>query len=153
VILEMRAVVQRVKKAAVEVDDNLTGEIGPGLLVFLGVGKNDNQEDADYLMEKIINLRIFEDEAEKLNLSAADLDKEILVVSQFTLFGDCRKGRRPSFFDAAPPEEAEKLYEYFLNQIKKTELKIADGKFQAMMDVSLVNDGPVTILLDSKKKF
>jgi D-tyrosyl-tRNA(Tyr) deacylase len=153
VILEMRAVVQRVKKAAVEVDDNLTGEIGPGLLVFLGVGKNDNQEDADYLMEKIVNLRIFEDEAEKLNLSAADLDKEILVVSQFTLFGDCRKGRRPSFFDAAPPEEAEKLYEYFLNQIKKTELKIADGKFQAMMDVSLVNDGPVTILLDSKKKF
>lgn len=149
----MRAVVQRVKKAAVEVDDNLTGEIGPGLLVFLGVGKNDNQEDADYLMEKIINLRIFEDETERLNLSAADLDKEILVVSQFTLFGDCRKGRRPSFFDAAPPEEAEKLYEYFLNQIKKTELKIADGKFQAMMDVSLVNDGPVTILLDSKKKF
>lgn len=149
----MRAVVQRVKKAAVEVDDNLTGEIGPGLLVFLGVGKNDNQEDADYLMEKIINLRIFEDEDERLNLSAVDLDKEILVISQFTLFGDCRKGRRPSFFDAAPPEEAEELYNYFLEQIKKTELKIADGKFQAMMDVSLVNDGPVTILLDSKKKF
>ncbi len=149
----MRAVVQRVKKAAVEVQNNLTGEIGPGLLVFLGVGKKDNKKDADYLVEKIINLRIFEDEDERLNFSAADLDKEILVVSQFTLFGDCRKGRRPSFFDAAPPEEAKKLYDYFLKQIKKTELKIADGKFQAMMDVSLVNDGPVTILLDSKKKF
>jgi D-tyrosyl-tRNA(Tyr) deacylase len=149
----MRAVVQRVKRAAVEVDDNLTGEIGPGLLVFLGVGKNDNQEDADYLIEKIIHLRIFEDEDEKLNLSAADLDKDILVVSQFTLFGDCRKGRRPSFFDAAPQEEAEKLYNYFLKKIKNKKLNIADGKFQAMMDVSLVNDGPVTILLDSKKKF
>lgn len=149
----MRAVVQRVKRAAVEVDDNLTGEIGPGLLVFLGVGKNDNQEDADYLIEKIIHLRIFEDEDEKLNLSAADLDKDILVVSQFTLFGDCRKGRRPSFFEAAPQEEAEKLYNYFLKKIKNKKLNIADGKFQAMMDVSLVNDGPVTILLDSKKKF
>lgn len=149
----MRAVVQRVKKAAVKVDDNLTGEIGPGLLVFLGVGKNDKQEDADYLIEKIINLRIFEDEDERLNLSAKDLNKDILVVSQFTLFGDCRKGRRPSFFDAASPEEAEKLYNYFLKQIKKTDLKTADGQFQAMMDVSLINDGPVTILLDSKKKF
>ena len=149
----MRAVVQRVKEAAVEVDNNLTGEIGPGLLVFLGVGKNDKKQDADYLLEKIINLRIFEDADERLNLSAVDLNKEILVVSQFTLFGDCRKGRRPSFFDAAPPEEAEDLYKYFLEKINKTDLKIADGKFQAMMDVSLVNDGPVTILLDSKKKF
>jgi len=149
----MRAVVQRVKEAAVEVDNNLTGEIGPGLLVFLGVGNNDKKQDADYLLEKIINLRIFEDADERLNLSAVDLNKEILVVSQFTLFGDCRKGRRPSFFDAAPPEEAEDLYKYFLEKINKTDLKIADGKFQAMMDVSLVNDGPVTILLDSKKKF
>jgi D-tyrosyl-tRNA(Tyr) deacylase len=149
----MRAVVQRVKKAAVEVDDNLTGEIGPGLLVFLGVGKNDKKEDADYLIDKIINLRIFEDDENRLNLSAVDLNKDILVVSQFTLYGDCRKGRRPSFFDAAPPKEAEKLYNYFLKQIEKTDLEIADGQFQAMMDVSLVNDGPVTILLDSKKNF
>jgi len=149
----MRAVVQRVKKAAVEVDDNLTGEIGPGLLVFLGVGKEDSREDADYLLEKIINLRIFEDEDDKLNLSALDLDKDILLVSQFTLYGDCRKGRRPSFFDAAPPKEAEELYEYFLNELQKTKLKAESGEFQAMMDVSLVNDGPVTILLDSSKNF
>jgi len=149
----MRAVVQRVKKAAVEVDDNLTGEIGPGLLVFLGVGKEDSREDADYLLEKIINLRIFEDEDDKLNLSALDLNKDILLVSQFTLYGDCRKGRRPSFFDAAPPSDAEELYEYFLDELQKTELKAECGEFQAMMDVSLVNDGPVTILLDSKKDF
>lgn len=149
----MRAVVQRVKKAAVEIDDNLSGEIGPGLLVFLGVGKEDSREDADYLLEKIINLRIFEDEDDKLNLSALDLNKDILLVSQFTLYGDCRKGRRPSFFDAAPPNDAEELYEYFLNELQKTELKAESGEFQAMMDVSLVNDGPVTILLDSSKNF
>lgn len=149
----MRAVVQRVKKAAVEVDNHLTGEIGPGLLVFLGVGKNDDKDDADYLIDKIINLRIFEDDDDRLNLSAVDLDKDILVVSQFTLYGDCKKGRRPSFFDAAPPQEAEKLYNYFLSRIKQTDLNIADGQFQAMMDVSLINDGPVTILLDSEKNF
>ena len=149
----MRAVVQRVKNAKVEVDTEITGEIDSGLLVFLGIGKEDNQDDVDYLLEKIINLRIFEDEEEKLNLSALDLNKELLVVSQFTLFGDCRQGRRPSFFEAAPPAEAEKLYNYFVKMAKESELKIETGRFQAMMDVKLVNDGPVTILVDSKKKF
>jgi len=149
----MRAVVQRVKSAKVEVDAEITGEIDSGLLVFLGIGKEDDQDDINYLLKKIINLRIFEDEEEKLNLSALDLNKELLLVSQFTLFGDCRQGRRPSFFEAAPPAEAEKLYDYFVQQAKKSELKIETGTFQAMMDVKLVNDGPVTILLDSKKKF
>ena len=149
----MRAVVQRVKKAEVKVDNKTTGEISSGLLVFLGVGKEDNKKDADYLIDKIINLRIFEDEDDKLNLSAIDLNKEIMLVSQFTLFGDCRQGRRPSFFEAAPPQEAEKLYDYFVKQAEKSELKVETGQFQAMMDVSLVNDGPVTILVDSKKKF
>src|SRR6056297_853661 len=149
----MRAVVQRVKNAKVEVDTEITGEIDSGLLVFLGIGKEDNQDDVDYLLEKIINLRIIEDEEEKLNLSALDLNKELLVVSQFTLFGDCRQGRRPSFFEAAPPAEAEKLYNYFVEMAKESELKIETGTFQAKMDVKLVNDGPVTILVDSKKKF
>lgn len=149
----MRAVVQRVKNAKVEVETEITGEINSGLLVFLGIAKEDNEKDVDYLLEKIINLRIFEDEEDKLNLSALDLNKDLLVVSQFTLFGDCRQGRRPSFFEAAPPAEAEKLYNYFVKNAKKSELKIETGKFQAMMDVKLVNDGPVTILLDSKKKF
>lgn len=149
----MRAVVQRVSSAKVEVDGKITGEIGPGLLVFLGIGKEDTEKDADYLLEKIINLRIFEDEEDKLNLSALDLNKEIMLVSQFTLFGDCRQGRRPSFFEAAPPAEAEKLYNYFVQKTEKIELEIATGEFQAMMDVSLTNDGPVTILVDSKKKF
>ena len=149
----MRAVVQRVKRAKVEVDSEITGEIDSGLLVFLGIGKDDDRQDADYLLEKIINLRIFEDEEEKLNLSAADLNKDIMLVSQFTLFGDCRQGRRPSFFEAAPPAEAEKLYNYFVKEAEKSSLKIETGEFQAMMDVSLINDGPVTILVDSKKKF
>jgi D-tyrosyl-tRNA(Tyr) deacylase len=149
----MRAVVQRVKSAKVEVDTEIIGEINSGLLVFLGIGKEDKKKDADYLLEKIINLRIFEDAEDKLNLSALDLNKELMLVSQFTLFGDCRQGRRPSFFEAAPPAEAEKLYDYFVETAKKSELKIATGKFQAMMDVKLVNDGPVTILVDSKKKF
>lgn len=149
----MRAVVQRVKSAKVEVDAEITGEIDSGLLVFLGIGKEDQQEDADYLLKKIINLRIFEDDDQRLNLSAIDLNKDLMLVSQFTLFGDCRKGRRPSFFEAAPPAEAEKLYSYFVEEANKSELKIATGEFQAMMDVSLVNDGPVTILVDSKKKF
>ncbi|TDO84450.1 D-tyrosyl-tRNA(Tyr) deacylase [Halanaerobium saccharolyticum] len=149
----MRAVVQRVKSAKVEVESEITGEIDSGLLVFLGIGKEDTQNDADYLLEKIINLRIFEDEDEKLNLSALDLNKNLMLVSQFTLFGDCRQGRRPSFFKAAPPAEAEKIYNYFVEEAKKSELKIETGQFQAMMDVSLVNDGPVTILVDSKKNF
>ncbi len=149
----MRAVVQRVKNAKVEVDTEITGEINSGLLVFLGIGKEDDQDDVDYMLKKIINLRIFEDEEDKLNLSALDLNKDLLVVSQFTLFGDCRQGRRPSFFEAAPPEEAEKLYDHFIEKAKKSELKIETGTFQAMMNVKSVNDGPVTILLDSKKKF
>ena len=149
----MRAVVQRVKRAKVEVDNETTGAINSGLLVFLGIGKEDTKKDADYLLEKVINLRIFEDEEDRLNLSALDLDKDLLLVSQFTLFGDCRQGRRPSFFEAAPPAKAEKLYDYFVEEAKKSKLKIATGEFQAMMDVSLVNDGPVTILVDSKKKF
>ncbi|RCW52912.1 MULTISPECIES: D-aminoacyl-tRNA deacylase [Halanaerobium] len=149
----MRAVVQRVKSAKVEVDSEITGEISSGLLVFLGIGKEDEHQDADYLLEKIINLRIFEDEDQKLNLSAVDLNKDIMLVSQFTLFGDCRQGRRPSFFEAAAPAEAEKLYDYFVKKAKESSLKIETGEFQAMMDVSLINDGPVTILVDSKKKF
>ncbi|ADO76842.1 D-aminoacyl-tRNA deacylase [Halanaerobium praevalens] len=149
----MRAVVQRVKKAEVKIDSKVTAKIKAGLLVFLGIGKEDEYQDADYLLEKIINLRIFEDEAEKMNLSALDLNKELLLVSQFTLFGDCRKGRRPSFFEAAPPNEAKKIYNYFVKEAEKSELKIETGKFQAMMDISLVNDGPVTMLIDSKKNF
>ncbi|RAK10377.1 D-tyrosyl-tRNA(Tyr) deacylase [Halanaerobium saccharolyticum] len=149
----MRAVVQRVKSAKVEVEAEITGKIDSGLLVFLGIGKEDNQKDADYLLEKIMNLRIFEDEDEKLNLSALDLNKDLMLVSQFTLFGDCRQGRRPSFFEAASPAKAEKIYNYFVESAKESELKIETGKFQTMMDVSLVNDGPVTILVDSKKNF
>lgn len=149
----MRAVVQRVKNAEVKIDSKVTAKIKAGLLVFLGIGKEDEYQDADYLLEKIINLRIFEDEAEKMNLSALDLNKELLLVSQFTLFGDCKKGRRPSFFEAAPPNEAKKIYNYFVKEAEKSELKIETGKFQAMMDISLVNDGPVTMLIDSKKNF
>jgi len=149
----MRAVIQRVKHCKVTIDNRCTGEIDSGILIFLGVGDDDKKEDADYLIDKIVNLRIFADEEGKMNLSALDLNKDIMVVSQFTLFGDCRKGRRPNFFAAAPPKEAKKLYEYFLDNISKIDLKIASGEFQAMMDVELINDGPVTLLIDSKKKF
>lgn len=149
----MRAVVQRVKSAEVKVDNKMTGAINSGLLVFLGIGKEDDKEDADYLLDKILNLRIFEDEDQKMNLSALDLEQELLLVSQFTLFGDCRKGRRPSFFEAASPKKAEELYDYLVETAKGSELKVETGEFQEMMDVSLVNDGPVTMLLDSKKKF
>lgn len=149
----MRAVIQRVKEAQVTVDGEITGQINEGILIFLGVGKEDTQKDADYLVEKIINLRIFDDEQGKMNLSALDLDKEVLVVSQFTLFGDCRKGRRPSYFSAAEPERAENLYQYFVEKVAETGLKTETGEFQAMMDVELTNDGPVTLLVDSKKLF
>ena len=149
----MRTVIQRCQYCEVEVNDELVGNINSGLLIFLGIGKEDSREDADYLIDKIVNLRIFEDENQKMNLSALDLNKELMLVSQFTLFGDCRQGRRPSFFEAAPPAEAEKLYDYFVEKAKKSRLKIETGEFQAMMDISLVNDGPVTILVDSKKKF
>lgn len=149
----MRAVVQRVKNAKVEVDDNEIGAIDSGLLVFLGIGNEDSMDDIDYLMDKIVNLRIFEDKEDKMNLSAVDLGKDIMVVSQFTLYGDCRKGRRPNFFDAAPPDKAERLYDVFIDKINDYDLKIETGEFKAMMDVDLVNDGPVTLLIDSKKDF
>ena len=149
----MRAVVQRVKEAKVVVEGKTVGEIGHGLLVFLGVEQADEIEDAGYLVSKIINLRIFKDNEQKFNLSLVDVKGEMLLVSQFTLLGDCRKGRRPSFSDAAPPEKAQKLYEDFMKLVAKNTITVASGEFQAMMDVSLVNDGPVTMLLDSKKLF
>ncbi len=149
----MRAVVQRVKQAGVKVDGEYTGRIDRGHLVFLGVEKDDTQTDIEYLAEKIIHLRIFEDDNDKLNLSIADIGGAILVVSQFTLLADCRRGRRPSFSHAAPPEVAKALYEDFVTFIKGQGIKVETGVFQAHMDVELINDGPVTLLLDSKKYF
>jgi D-tyrosyl-tRNA(Tyr) deacylase len=150
----MRAVVQRVSEALVSVSARSVGEIGKGLLVFLGVGGDDNEGDADYLAEKIAGLRIFADDQDKMNRSAADLHAEVMVISQFTLYGDVRRGKRPSFSDAAPPESARALYEYFVRRLSALGVsKVATGEFQAMMDVSLVNAGPVTILLDSRKTF
>ena len=149
----MRAIIQRVKEARVMVDNKTIGEINSGILIFLGIGNNDSEVDIEYLIEKIINLRIFEDEDEKMNLSALDLGKELLIVSQFTLYGDCRKGRRPSFSAAAPSDRAIDLYNIFIEKAEQTGLKTASGQFQAMMEVELLNDGPVTLLLDSKKEF
>ncbi len=149
----MRAVIQRVSRAKVSVDAETTGEIGKGILVLLGVSRQDTEKEADSLLEKVLNLRIFEDEAEKMNLSLLDIKGELLVVSQFTLYGDARKGRRPSFIEAAAPETANKLYEYFVAESRKQIFKVETGRFQAMMNVELVGDGPVTILLDSTKLF
>jgi D-tyrosyl-tRNA(Tyr) deacylase len=149
----MRAVLQRVSRATVRVEEEVVGEIGAGLLVLLGVGANDTLADADYLAEKIIGLRIFEDADGKMNLPVADVDGAILVVSQFTLYGDTRRGKRPSFDAAAPPEKARELYEYFVEKIRAAGLRCETGRFQAAMQVELVNDGPVTILLDSGKAF
>jgi D-tyrosyl-tRNA(Tyr) deacylase len=149
----MRAVVQRVSRCRVTVDGRVTGEIGAGLLVLLGVAKGDTEAAADYLAEKVLGLRIFEDDAGKMNLSAQELKREILVVSQFTLYGDVRRGKRPSFDNAARPEEARRLYQYFVEKIRQTSVTCATGEFQATMDVELVNAGPVTILLDSEKLF
>ncbi|MBW1793419.1 MAG: D-tyrosyl-tRNA(Tyr) deacylase [Deltaproteobacteria bacterium] len=146
----MRAVVQRVTACEVRVNDQTVGQIGPGLLVLLGVSVSDEEKDADYLADKIAHLRIFEDDAGKMNRSLVDTGGEIMVVSQFTLLGDCRKGRRPSFVGAAPPERAEKLYEYFVGQFRLKGIPAATGQFQAMMAVSLVNDGPVTLIIESK---
>jgi D-tyrosyl-tRNA(Tyr) deacylase len=143
----MRAVVQRVSRCRVTVKGIVVGEIGHGLLVLLGVGKGDTEAAADYLAEKIAGLRIFEDAAEKMNLSVVETGGEVLVVSQFTLYGDVRRGKRPSFDDAARPEEARRLYEYFVGKIRASGLTCATGEFRAMMDVELVNTGPVTILL------
>jgi len=137
----------------VTVDGNVTGEIGAGLLVLLGVSKTDNEAAADYLVEKIIGLRIFEDAEGKMNLSVQDSGGSVLVVSQFTLYGDVRRGKRPSFDAAARPEEAKRLYEYFVAKIRASGLRCETGQFQAMMEVELVNNGPVTILVDSEKTF
>ena len=149
----MRAVIQRVSRAKVTVDGEITGEIGEGILVLLGVSKKDSEKEALYLLEKTLNLRIFEDSEGKMNLSILDVKGELLVVSQFTLYGDARKGRRPSFIDAAAPFEANRLYEFFVAEARRQISKVGTGRFQAMMDVELVNDGPVTILLDSTKNF
>lgn len=148
----MRAVVQRVSRCRVLVEGKVVGQIGPGLLVLLGVGKGDSEAAADYLAEKILGLRIFEDSEGKMNLSVQDARGEMLVVSQFTLYGDVRRGRRPSFEAAARPEEAKRLYQYFVEKIRATGLRCETGVFQAMMDVELVNQGPVTIPLDSSVK-
>lgn len=149
----MRAVVQRVSEAKVEVDNRTSGEIKKGLLVLLGVENDDDMNDVNYMVEKILNLRIFEDENDKLNLSLLDIQGELLVVSQFTLLGDCRKGRRPNFMNAARPEKANELYEVFVEQARKNGIKVGTGVFQEHMMVKLTNDGPVTILVDSKKNF
>jgi D-tyrosyl-tRNA(Tyr) deacylase len=147
----MKAVIQRVETASVRIDGNEISRIGGGLLVLLGVEKGDSEKDADFLLDKIIHLRIFEDGEGKMNLSLLDISGELLVVSQFTLLADCRKGRRPSFTDAAEPESATKLYEYMLSRAREKVTKVGQGQFQAMMKVGLVNDGPVTILLDSRR--
>ncbi len=146
----MRAVVQRVSQARAVIDQEVAGQIGPGLMVLLGVARTDTPELARWLAEKIVTLRIFNDAEGKMNLDVAEIGGEILVVSQFTLYGDCRKGRRPSFIDAAPPEIAIPLYEEFINGIKALGIRTATGRFGAMMQVELVNDGPVTLIVDSK---
>ncbi|MCL5774437.1 MAG: D-aminoacyl-tRNA deacylase [Firmicutes bacterium] len=149
----MRAVVQRVSYGRVLVDGEITGRIGHGLMVLLGVGKEDNEADADYIADKIIKLRIFPDREGKMNLSLLDVNGEILIVSQFTLFGDCRKGRRPSYSESADLLRAEELYRYAIGIFEKSGLTVETGVFQAMMDVEICNKGPVTLLLDSKKQF
>ncbi len=149
----MRAVVQRVARAKVTVGSEVTGEIGPGVLLLLGVSGKDTETDALYLLDKTLNLRIFDDADDKMNLSLLDTGGGLLVVSKFTLYGDVRKGRRPSYIDAARPEDANRLYEFFVAEAKKRISKVTTGRFQAMMDVELVNDGPVTILIDSERNF
>jgi D-tyrosyl-tRNA(Tyr) deacylase len=149
----MRAVVQRVSRAQVTVNGEVAGRIARGLLVLLGVAISDTEADADYLADKIAGLRIFEDVSGKMNLAASDVGGEVLVVSQFTLYGDVRRGKRPSFDAAAPPQRARELYEHFVGRIRASGLSCQSGRFQEMMEVELVNDGPVTILLDSSKSF
>ncbi len=146
----MRVVIQRVSRAQVRVEGKTVGEIGPGLLVFLGIGQDDQKSHADAFLEKILNLRIFEDEEGKMNRSLIDLGAALMVVSQFTLYADCRKGRRPSFTEAGDPAQAKALYDYFVDRAASKGVKVAAGVFQAHMDVELVNAGPVTILLESQ---
>ncbi len=150
---KMRAVVQRVSHAKVIVNDLVVGEINKGLLVLLGVGNEDKEEDLLYLKNKILGLRIFEDENEKMNLSLLDIKGELLVVSQFTLYGDVRKGKRPNFMNASSPDTAQKMYMDFVKECRKENLKVETGAFGDHMNVELVNDGPVTIMVDSKKEF
>ncbi|MFT9494605.1 D-aminoacyl-tRNA deacylase [Anaerosolibacter sp.] len=149
----MRAVIQRVSEASVTVDNSIVGKIDKGFLVLLGVEEQDDEKDLEYMVDKITNLRIFEDENEKMNLSLKDIGGELLVVSQFTLLGDCRKGRRPSFSTAARPERANALYMMFVDRCRQEGLQVETGVFQAHMEVRLCNDGPVTMLIDSKKTF
>jgi len=144
----MKGLIQRVKRASVTIDGQLYSSIGSGLLIFLGVEKEDTKDNADKLSDKIANLRIFEDENEKMNLSVKDVGGDILVVSQFTLCGNCKKGTRPSFDNSAPPDYANELYEYFVSKIKECGLNVCTGKFRAMMDVELINDGPVTFWVE-----
>lgn len=148
----MKALLQRVTQAKVEVDNKIVGEIGPGFLVLLGVGQNDTNTDIDYLVNKIISLRVFADENGKFNLSIKDINGSLLIVSQFTLFADTNKGNRPGFTMAAPPEIAENLYNIFIDKCKQTSLNTQTGQFAAHMQISLVNDGPVTILIDTKER-
>ncbi|MDU5110746.1 MAG: D-aminoacyl-tRNA deacylase [Clostridium sp.] len=149
----MRAVVQRVTSSKVVVDDKIIGEIGKGLNILIGISKEDTEEDLLYLRDKIINLRIFEDENDKMNLSLLDVKGEILAISQFTLYGDCRKGRRPNFMEAEGGDKAKALYERFIDLLREKDIKIETGEFGAHMKVDIQNDGPVTLLLDSKKNF
>ena len=149
----MRACLQRVTRANVTVAGKVTGEIGTGLVILLGVAETDTPTDLDFLVERISGLRIFEDDAGKMNLSMLDVEASALVVSQFTLFGDCRRGRRPSFTEAAPPDKAEAMYEQFVAKLRQRGVEVQTGRFREHMDVELVNDGPVTLLLDSTKLF
>ena len=149
----MRAVLQRVTRASVRVEGETVGGIGAGLVVLLGVARDDAEEDARYLVEKVLNLRVFDDAEGRMNLSVAESGGALLVVSQFTLYGDVRRGRRPSWFEAAPPELAETLYEFFVAEARRAGAHVETGSFRRMMEVELVNDGPVTILLDSRKLF
>ncbi len=147
----MKAVVQRAKKAHVTVENTIISSIGTGLVVLLGVAHEDTEKDAEYLVDKIVNLRVFEDDHQKMNQSLIDIKGELLVVSQFTLMGDCRKGRRPSFTKAAPPEPARQLYRFFAARAAALGVPVKTGKFQANMDVSMINQGPVTLILESPK--
>ena len=149
----MRAVVQRVSQASVSIRGETVGSIGPGLVVLLGIHKEDTEQEIKWMTDKIVHLRIFEDESGKMNRSLVDIGKEMLIVSQFTLYGDCRKGRRPGYSSAAPPEKAEPMYRKFIELVKKHKINTATGQFQEMMEVSITNSGPVTLLLDSDKIF